>query len=787
MKSKPVIGLVQGDPAGIGSELMVKLLIDNSVRDRADIAIIGAPSVIERGVAEVSAAGGKSSLDGLKLAFGLSKSGLIDGICFMPFNKGSMHMGGNPFLDEIGFARDYFGIDTAASEFNIAHGMWNGRVTSHVAMKDVAGMLSEERICQSIELADSTLKLAGYDRPRIVVAAYNPHAGDGGLMGREEIDFIQPAVKRMQERQMDVSGPFPADTLWLKVRDGEYDVVVTMYHDQGQIAIKLLGFDQGVSLLAGLPVPVTTPAHGTAFDIAGRNQANLDPARNAFMMCCDLADGLSNSKGWYRSTAESTYEPHGNHVIAGVAVQGDEQFESEPATGTAESYSVGRVSDVEKAVSAAEQAFLSYGYSERRARAEFLNSVADEIDARGDAITDIGTRETGLPEARLQGERGRTCGQLRLFADHISSDAYLDKRHQPALPDRTPIPGPEHKLVQRPIGPVAVFGASNFPLAFSTAGGDTAAALAAGCPVVVKGHSAHPGTSEVVADAVTAAVKKHSLDPGVFSLIQGGNRDMGTALVQHPLIKAVGFTGSLEEPIPFFGELGSVNPMFMLPAALQNRASEIGAGWVASVSMGAGQFCTNPGIAIGFENTLDEFVKAATEAFGSQGEQMMLTNGIAQSYQQGVDTFTSCDGVNTGRSATPVLCRTSADVWLKQASLHEEVFGPLGLLLEVKNEEQMLAIANKLEGQLTCTVQMDSSDTEQARSLIPVLERKAGRILVNGFPTGVEVSDAMVHGGPYPASTNFGATSVGTLSIRRFLRPVCYQNVPDELVPDWMV
>jgi len=309
------------------------------IRARAHIAIIGAPSIIQRGesivgesierthvnrfdtalindstlqhidldvpdieqvpLAKVSAAGGKSSLQGLKLAFELSENAHIDGICFMPFNKESMHMGGNPFLDEIGFARDYFGIDTAASEFNMAHGMWNGRVTSHVAMKDVAGMLNEERICQSIELANSTLKMAGYERPRIVVAAYNPHAGEGGLMGREEIDYIQPAVKQMQERQINVSGPYPADTLWLKVRDGHYDVVVTMYHDQGQIAIKLLGFDQGVSLLAGLPVPITTPAHGTAFDIAGLNQANLDPARNAFMMCCDLAEGLSESGGWY--------------------------------------------------------------------------------------------------------------------------------------------------------------------------------------------------------------------------------------------------------------------------------------------------------------------------------------------------------------------------------------------------------------------------------------------------------------------------------------------------------
>ena len=339
MKTKPVIGVIQGDPAGIGSELLVKLLSDADVRQRANVVIIGAPSVLARGeeitgqsipcnhtstytgnytdqiaehidldipgiedipLAQVSAAGGLSSLTALKMAFELSSAKSIDGICFMPFNKESMHMGGNPFMDEIGFARDYFGIDTAASEFNIAHGMWNGRVTSHVAMKDVPSMLSKERICQSIELAHNTLKMAGYERPRIVVAAYNPHAGEGGLMGREEIDIIQPAVKQMQERQMNVAGPFPSDTLWLKVRDGEYDVVVTMYHDQGQIAIKLLGFDQGVSLLAGLPIPVTTPAHGTAFDIAGKNTANLAPARNAFMMCCDIAEALNTSGGWYK-------------------------------------------------------------------------------------------------------------------------------------------------------------------------------------------------------------------------------------------------------------------------------------------------------------------------------------------------------------------------------------------------------------------------------------------------------------------------------------------------------
>ena len=342
MRDKPVIGLVQGDPAGIGPELMVKLLLDEEVRARADILAIGAPSVIARGEAtvgasigrrhiespegeafgkellhldlpieeiedvpmsEVSAAGGRSSLEGLRTAFELSKAKTIDAICFMPFHKGSMHLGGNPYSDELGFARDFFGIGTEASEFNIAHGMWNGRVTSHVAMKDVPELLTTERICGSIELAHNTLRMAGYRRPRIVVAAYNPHAGDGGVMGREEIESIRPAVERMQQRQMDVSGPLPADTLWLKVRDGDYDVVVTMYHDQGQIAIKLLGFDQGVSLLAGLPVPITTPAHGTAFDIAGQNKANIAPARNAFMMACDLAEGLTGENGWYRRTA----------------------------------------------------------------------------------------------------------------------------------------------------------------------------------------------------------------------------------------------------------------------------------------------------------------------------------------------------------------------------------------------------------------------------------------------------------------------------------------------------
>jgi len=283
-----------------------------------------------------------------------------------------------------------------------------------------------------------------------------------------------------------------------------------------------------------------------------------------------------------------SWQPKGAHLIGGAWVATEDSFASEPAFGPQHRFAVGTPTLVDQAVSAAEEAFVIYGWTSRAERAAFLNAIADEIEARAEAITAIGCQETGLPEARLNGERGRTTGQLRLFAQHIEQGAYLDLRHDPALPDRQPLPRPDLKMIQRPIGPVAVFGASNFPLAFSTAGGDTAAALAAGCPVVVKGHSAHPGTAEIVAEAVEAARQACGMPAGVFSLIQGGNRAVGQALVQHPLIRAVGFTGSLAggralfdlcatrpNPIPFFGELGSVNPMFLLPAAMAARGATI--------------------------------------------------------------------------------------------------------------------------------------------------------------------------------------------------------------------
>lgn len=335
---KKTLALIQGDPAGIGPELLVKLLVDPAIREAANLIVVGDPRILARGEQQVgldipnlrqidaedplkitegevlhlniaidgmagapmnaaSAAGGAASIKGLKKALELSRDGNIDGIVFMPFNKESMHLGGNNFSDELGYASDFFKLTTRASEFNVANGMWNGRVTSHVAMKDVPSLLTTDRIEQSIKLTDHTLKMAGYKRPRIVVAAYNPHAGDGGLMGDEEDRVIRPAVLRAKAQQIAVEGPLPADTLWLKMRDGVYDAAVTMYHDQGQIAIKLLAFDKGVSVLAGLPIPITTPAHGTAFDIAGQNKANVVPSANAVRMCLNMASHKNATDG----------------------------------------------------------------------------------------------------------------------------------------------------------------------------------------------------------------------------------------------------------------------------------------------------------------------------------------------------------------------------------------------------------------------------------------------------------------------------------------------------------
>ncbi len=496
----------------------------------------------------------------------------------------------------------------------------------------------------------------------------------------------------------------------------------------------------------------------------------------------------------------------GKHLIDGAWVDGGETFTSAPATGDGMTVFTGGADEIDRAVQAAETAFRTYGWTSREERAVFLETIAEEIEARGPALTAIGSAETGLPEARLEGERGRTCGQLRMFADHIRKGDFLDRRHDEALPDRSPAPRPDLRMIQRPIGPVGVFGASNFPLAFSTAGGDTASALAAGCPVVVKGHPGHPGTGEIVAQAIAAAIERCGMPTGTFALIQSNSNAAGEALVTHPLIRAVGFTGSFRggkalfdlacarpEPIPFFGELGAINPVFVLPEALAARGTDIAKGWAGSLTMGVGQFCTNPGVVVlpdGVE--ADAFAQTAAEALADVEAQVMLNDGVAAGYAAGVEKLSNSNALAEvmrgpeapARCGSPAVYQTTAEAWMGDASLADEVFGPAGILVRVRDEDERLRLAEALEGQLTATLQMDEGDMDAARALMPVLERKAGRILANGFPTGVEVADAMVHGGPYPASTNFGATSVGTLAIRRFLRPVCFQNIDPALLPD---
>ncbi|ASJ70892.1 aldehyde dehydrogenase (NADP(+)) [Granulosicoccus antarcticus] len=497
--------------------------------------------------------------------------------------------------------------------------------------------------------------------------------------------------------------------------------------------------------------------------------------------------------------------------IAGKIHDDGPVFENDPVSGERSSFTVGTPELVEQASKAAADAFKSYGRTTRVERAEFLRTIAAEIELRGPAITAMGVAETGLPAGRLEGERGRTTGQLKLFAEHIEKAEYLDIRHDAALPDRAPAPRPDLRLMQRPLGPVAVFGASNFPLAFSTAGGDTASALAAGCPVVVKGHPGHPGTAAIVGEAIDAAVSKCNLHPGTFSLLNDGgpgnegadSRAVGAALVQSPFIKAVGFTGSLgggralydlasrrAEPIPFFGELGSVNPVFVLSAAAEARGAQLGKEWAGSLTMGVGQFCTNPGIVVIPSESAQAFEESAVAALADVPESAMLTSGIASAYRNGVKTLSNHAGVRIvqapeadGRGAAPVVLAVTAEDFIANPGLAHEVFGPVGIIVSTHSNEQMLTIARSMEGQLTSTMQLDEADHAFAAELLPELEEIAGRILCNGFPTGVEVADSMMHGGPYPASTQSSTTSVGTLAIRRFLRPVSYQNFPAGLLP----
>jgi alpha-ketoglutaric semialdehyde dehydrogenase len=480
-----------------------------------------------------------------------------------------------------------------------------------------------------------------------------------------------------------------------------------------------------------------------------------------------------------------------------------------PATGDSlqPPFSAASAADVDRACSLAGKAFSAFRGLDSATRARFLETIAEQILALGDELLERAHLETGLPLARLTGERGRTVGQLRLFADELRSGGWQGLRVDPALPDRKPLPRSDLRQRKIAIGPVAVFGASNFPLAFSVAGGDTAAAFAAGCPVVAKGHPAHPGTGELVGRAIVAAVAACDLPEGVFSLLNGTSNALGAGLVAHPAIKAVGFTGSRggglalmkiaserAEPIPVYAEMSSINPVILFPGALAERADALGREFVSSLTLGVGQFCTNPGLVLGIDSPdLERFSTSAATALQEIAPGVMLTPGIHAAYQRGVETLISQPTIKTvarGRESQGPHCGRAALFSISGATLlanpavASEVFGASSVLVRCADVEELANVLDHLEGQLTATLQMSSSDHELARRLVPVLEHKAGRLLVNGWPTGVEVSHAMVHGGPYPATSDGRTTSVGTLAIERFLRPVCYQDFPDELLPE---
>jgi NADP-dependent aldehyde dehydrogenase len=501
---------------------------------------------------------------------------------------------------------------------------------------------------------------------------------------------------------------------------------------------------------------------------------------------------------------------HGGNVIGGeISTAGARTFRgADPAAGADLDpvFHEATEDEVDRALVAAASAFPEYRRQPADTIARFLETIASELESLGDALIARAKAESGLPEARLTGERGRTCSQLRMFADLVREGSWVDARIDLALPDRKPLPRPDLRRMLIPIGPVAVFGASNFPLAFSVCGGDTASALAAGNPVVVKGHPAHPGTSEMVAMAVVRAAQTCGLPAGVFSMVHGTGPTVGLALVRHRETRAVAFTGSLQggralfdaaaarpSPIPVFAEMGSINPVFVLPGALKTKLADTAQAYVQSVTLGVGQFCTNPGIAVGLAGPeLESFVRETATRLEPTTAGTMLHAGIADRYRSGVASLEGIAGVKpAGRSAAAtaptqaqsVVFATDAGRFLEDARLREEIFGPASVVVACDSVEKMYEVARKLEGQLTATLHGTAEDLAQHAALVDILREKAGRLVVNGFPTGVEVSPAMQHGGPYPATTDARFTSVGTAAILRFARPVCYQGFPASLLP----
>lgn len=460
--------------------------------------------------------------------------------------------------------------------------------------------------------------------------------------------------------------------------------------------------------------------------------------------------------------------------------------------------------DLIRACALADAAAQPFAALPREARAAFLDRVAAALLDSETAIVVQGTSETGLPEARLKGELARTANQLRMFAGVLRDGAYLDIRVDEALADRVP-PRSDLRLMMQPVGPVAVFGASNFPLAFSVAGGDTASALAAGCPVVVKAHGGHPGTSELVGRIVQNCVAQCGLPDGVFSMLFGGGSVIGQGLVADPRIQAVGFTGSRagglalcqtaaqrKVPIPVYAEMSAVNPVVLLPGALAERGATIGASFAQAQTMGAGQFCTNPGLLLAIEGDgIAGFSQGVRDAYAAIAPATMLTPGIHKAYCAGVGRLSGNPRVQVlvegqageGLVSQPLLFQCTANDFLADPGLSEEVFGAASLLVRCADPEQLFGVIASLEGQLAAAIHAADTDDALVARLMPRLERLAGRVLFGGFGTGVEVCDAMVHGGPFPATSDGGTTSVGSMAIRRFLRPVCYQDTPTDFLP----
>jgi len=500
----------------------------------------------------------------------------------------------------------------------------------------------------------------------------------------------------------------------------------------------------------------------------------------------------------------------GRSIIAGREVVGTDGTTRgiDPSTNTElePAYSLIGEAQLAEATAAAEAAVESFSSLDPQTHAGFLEKIAENIEAVGPDLVARASAETGLPVPRLQGELARTTGQLRLFARVVRQGDHRGVRIEPALPERTPLPRPDLRQRRIPLGPVAVFGASNFPFAFSTAGGDTASALAAGCPVVFKAHNAHPGTGEIVGRALTDAVAACGLHPGVFSLVYGPGASIGQALVKDPAIKAVGFTGSRAagtslmataaarpEPIPVYAEMSSINPVFLFASALRGDADEFARAYVTSLTGSSGQLCTNPGLLfVPAGEAGDAFLAAVGRALTHAEGATMLTPGIAASCRSGIEALGSQEGVavvaqgregSTENAPAPVVFGTEVPTFLANPVLQEEIFGAASLAIRYGSAEELVEAARGMEGQLTASLFLSEEDHATAAPLLPVLERKVGRILANGWPTGVDVGDAMVHGGPFPATSDSRTTSVGTLAIERFLRPVAYQNIPDALLP----